>query len=50
MNSQSIKKKFPEIVTNFIKKNIKLIILLLSTILIFLFVYLFYKNLEAKKI
>ena len=49
MNSQSIKKKFPEIVVNFIKKNLKLIIVFLSTILIFLFLYLFYKNLESKK-
>jgi len=48
MTNEILKENFLTNTTNFVKKNSKLLILLLVTILIFLFTYLFYKNLQDK--
>ena len=48
MTNEILKENFLTNTTYFVKKNSKLLILLLVTILIFLFTYLFYKNLQDK--
>ena len=48
MTSETLKENFLASTTNFVKQNSKLLILLLATILIFLFTYLFYKNFQDK--
>ena len=48
MTNEILKENFLTSTTNFVKQNSKLLILLLVTILIFLFTYLFYKNLQDK--